>query len=408
MPRQPKFPKLDEAHWLQLFGESQLTVGCGAVQACGLQGTRQDVRMRIRGRCPAGSGVYGFLNKSGQLVYVGMSRCLQRRLMSYFHSRGGRGKKESRIGRTGVQLLWQPTVHPLLARLRELELIRRFSPDWNVEGHPWRMREGYITLVTHEAPWFKLQQEPAKQPQRSWGPIPFTTRTRSAVEELNLLFRLRDCPPTTPMHFRGEAELLDAAPRVTCLRAETGSCLAPCIGLSSRRQYALELGRARRFLDGTAPQLLQEIEHEMRQAAQSHRFERAARLRNGLQALERLDYHLRRFHDWLNHANFIYPALDPVTNQTWWLIVRHGVIVDTQLAPTTAGSVRQVRAALRRAQEAAPGRTDPAAINHFQAARVVFAWFRRFPAERAARLTYREAREICRRIARDTSRRAAG
>lgn len=364
-----------------------------------LEGTRREIRVRVRGRCPASPGVYGYVNNAGHLVYVGMSRNLRHRVQSYFAS-NGRRKKESRVGKHAVQMLWQPAVHPMIARLRELELIRRFVPAFNVEGHPWRMREGYIVLVPHEAGWFRLQSEPPAKFLGLWGPIPINRGTIAAIKHLNQHFRLRDCPVSTRMNFTGEAELFPDLRSLGCIRTETQTCLAPCVGHCSRQEYSAAIKLARRFLDGQSTTILERIHSDMQAASKDLRFERALRLRDQHRALERLDQHLRKFHDWREEATFVYPVDDAGSVGPRWLVIVRGVIQHVLPTPTSPTTREEVYALLTATQKS-PHRTSvDLTTNQFQSARIVHAWFRKYPAETKRRLSLRQALARCRKARR--------
>ncbi len=395
MPRKKPLIAVGAAALCEPFGHTAHAAGCGTVFQMPLEGTRKEVRARIRERCSASPGVYGYVNRGGHLVYVGMSRNLRNRVQSYFTS-NVRSKKETRISKHAVQLLWQPAVHPLIARLRELELIRRFCPAYNVEGHPWRMREGYIVLVPHAAGWFRLQSTPPAQFSGLWGPIPINRQTHAAVEELNTYFRLRDCPVSTKMHFSGEHDLIPAVSATGCLRAATQTCLAPCVGECSRLQYAKAITQARRFLDGKDTTTLNQLAAEMRAASQELRFERALRLRDAQSALERLDQYLRRFHDWREQATFVYPVTDSGAVGERWLVIVRGVVQSILAAPIS-NIDRTQTAELLNALITSPHQAPiDLTANQFQSARVVHAWFRKYPAETERRLSLRQALARCR------------
>lgn len=395
MPRKKKLFASDAASLEEPFGSTLHSAACGQVHSMTLEGTRKEVRVRLRGRMCASPGVYGFIDRAGELVYVGMSRNLRHRVQSYFAS-NGRKKKEARIGRKGVQLLWQPAVHPLIARLRELELIRRFHPAYNVEGHPWRMREGYVVLVAHEAPWFRLVSSLPAQLGGLWGPIPINRATQAAVQELNRFFRLRDCPVSTPLAFAGESPLFPAHAPAGCLRAETQSCLAPCIGACGRQDYANSIRQARKFLDGQDMDVLTRLESAMKEASLQQKFEKALRLRDARGALERLDQHLRRFHDWREQATFVYPVQDAGPVGERWILIVRGVVHQVLPPPLEAQSKSQAHAALQAVIERPYVDHTDLSENQFQSARVVHAWFRKYPEEKDRRLTLKQALARCR------------
>ena len=126
---------------------------------------RTEIRRQIRELCPRTPGVYGMIDRDGQLIYVGMSVRLRDRLLTYFTS-GPPSAKEQRIAARAHFFVWEEGDHEFTVRLRELELIRRFAPAYNVRGRPGRNEVGYVFVTTGEAPCF-----------RAWG----AWRQRAAV-----------------------------------------------------------------------------------------------------------------------------------------------------------------------------------------------------------------------------------
>jgi excinuclease ABC subunit C len=398
MARKPPLVTSQEA-LANLFAHSRYLPLLGSAQAIPLQGTKAEIRAHVRQVCPQLPGVYGMLNSSHQLLYVGMSRRLDRRLLTYFSSRVSL-RKEGRIGRKARQLVWQPAGHPLIAWLRERELIQSFRPEMNVQGHPTGMQLGYLVQVDAPAPYFVLQDKLPRNHAGVWGPIPITRHSRGAVEQLNHHFQLRDCPRQTRMRFVDNLELSPADDPTPCLRADLQNCMAPCIGGCRAGQYQRAVRAARAFLDGRSQACLEEVQAAMQQAAQSHRFEQAARNRNRLFALQRLDLHLRRFHEWASHANFVYQGASQLDGQTWWMVVLRGQIVQIVPVPACETSRQAASEILQSALKSLAGRGQRSTVtgaHEFDAARTLLRWFRRHPDEQTCRCSLKAARRKCRR-----------
>ena len=113
------------------------------------------MRRAIRTDCPGTAGVYGFLDRDGRLIYVGVSRRLRKRLVTYFQ-RGEVYRKERRIAAHASEVVWEEIGHEFAAQLRELELIRRHEPRLNVRGREHGRKLGYIYLTGDEAPRFRV------------------------------------------------------------------------------------------------------------------------------------------------------------------------------------------------------------------------------------------------------------
>jgi excinuclease ABC subunit C len=330
--------------------------------------------------CPKRPGVYGMIDASGTLIYLGKAKALRSRLLSYFRARS-RDPKAGRILRETRAITWEHASSEFAALLRELELIRAWRPRFNVRGQPHRFRRAYICLGRRPAPYAFLAQRPPAGVLASFGPVPAGRRTREALRLCNDWFQLRDCPQSQTMHFADEGELFPTLRRAGCLRHEIGTCLGPCAGACTRTLYHDHVRAARNFLCG-ASTILEEIERDMTAASTALAFERAARLRDRLEAFRWLQEHLQRIRLARRRHSFIYPISDPRGQGVWYLIHRGGVqraIAAPVDAAARQEAVRSVREVYRKKQP----RLEPAAVGEIEAVLLVAAWFRRHPEERA-------------------------
>lgn len=342
-------------------------------------------RSQIRESCPNQPGVYGMINSSGEVIYVGMSGNLQQRLPAYF-SNAPRRKRERRIRRRACAVIWQALPHELLARLREQELIRQFRPEWNVVGRPSRVRVAYLIELSQLAPGFKLVSKLPRQSNAVWGPVPDNRLSRKGVESLNLHFGLRDCSRQTPMHFVSATSPAPdtLSPPGGCLRGDLQTCLAPCVAACSEQEYSRKLAEARSFLNGCSDELLQSVTEQMQLAAQAREFEKAARLRDRLRAFEYLHDRLRRFHDWSSRANFAYPLHTKPETATvalseLWLIVEQGRV---RTLADQFPSARQHPYSEQGLHAARGSMGTELQTGEFEASRLLYRWFRKHPQER--------------------------
>lgn len=391
-------------HRRQFFATANWSEGVGEVQYTELHGTQKSIRERIRNECPNTPGVYGMLSSEGHVVYVGMSNQLPKRLQSYFSSSTTR-KKETRVRRHAVGVLWQPLAHPFLAKVRERQLIGRFQPPLNVVGHPVRMKTGYVVANLEDAPFLQLVAEIPKQHAGVWGPIPHNNFSKTCVNELNLHFGLRDCPKQTVMQFSDEPSMQNVQ-LPTCLRIELQTCLKPCLGGCSRVEYANALEDAQQFLSGKAKQVFADLDQEMRAAAASKRFEIAAKLRDRVAAFEYLDNHLRRFHDWSSRASFIYRIDSELSQHELWLVVVRGVIADLVKQPQTPEEKERLSTLIEKAKRQFDGNAAARHVSQpgeFETARALFHWFRKYPEEKKRQHSLRKALSICNKKLRSAS-----
>lgn len=289
-------------------------------------------RRLIRGTVPADPGVYGWINSDGRLVYVGKSKALRFRLVSYFASTPA-DPKMGRIRAVSARIVWQPVGHELLALLREQELIHRWRPEFNSQGQPHRRQPAFIAISDSAAPHAFMSRRATSRAAHCFGPIIGTGELREAVAALNQVFRLRDCSDRTGFSFGEQLPLFgDLGGRPQCLRAELGSCPAPCVGGCPRPVYQGQVDRAVRFLTGADVETVVALEERMLAAARSTQFERAGILCQQWKSLRWLSRQLDR----LRTAERKIHGLLPVqvsSRRTLCLVFSRGTLVNSLPLP---------------------------------------------------------------------------
>src|SRR5262249_33260703 len=200
-------------------------------------------------------------------------------LLGYLRKRG-RDQKAKRIQQYTRTILWETAPDEFGALLRELELIHRWLPRFNVMGKP-RGHRTYICLGRSPA-GILLSRRPSRHVLARYGPVPRGRFARDAVRRLNDHFQLRDCPASQPMRFLDEPELFPAPRAAGCLRHEIRTCRAPCIAACSSRDYAAQVAAAKSFLDGHSTEPIDKLRALMEEASVRLEFERAVFYRDQL------------------------------------------------------------------------------------------------------------------------------
>jgi excinuclease ABC subunit C len=339
----------------------------------------RSLRGLIRRDVPRVAGVYGMLDGSGRLIYVGKASRLRVRLLSYFR-RKGRDRKAARIAAQARTILWEPLGHEFIALLRELELIRRWRPAYNVQGQPRGGRFAFVCLGRSPAPYLYLSRTVSRNSIAAFGPVRPRWRIREAIRLLNDLFRLRDCPRQQTMIFADEAGLFTQPLTAGCLRHELGNCLGPCAALCSAKDYARQARAANAFLSGASDRLLRQLQTEMASVSRELAFERAAVLRDRLETLQSFRQSLERVRDAQERHSFIYEVAGS-KGQAFWLILSAGRVVGVLPAPRADGERRTVEIqALEMLAHHPPGL--PVTGEELDEVLLVAAWFRKYPEER--------------------------
>ena len=255
---------------------------------------RVECRALLRKHAPPLPGVYGWVDADQRLIYVGKSKSLRHRLLSYFASTPADPKME-RICNAASRIVWQPTGHDLLALLREQELIHRWRPEYNSQGQPHRRQPAYVAISDSAAPHAFLARRLSVRCLRAYGPITGTSQLAESIVALNHAFQLQDCSDKTGFVFGDQLQLFAGeADRAACLRHELGSCPAPCASYCTRQDYQRRVEQVFRFLDGNDSQTVTRLENQMIEAASRLQYERAAIFCNQWDSLRRLSSQLGR------------------------------------------------------------------------------------------------------------------
>ena len=336
------------------------------------------LRSQVRLHAPGRPGVYGILDGDEQLIYVGKAKNLRVRLQSYFR-RKGRPPKAGRIIAQARRIVWEVLPSEFASLLRELELIRRWRPRWNVQGQPLRRRLTFLCLGRSPAAYLFLSRNITSRVQAAFGPITHGQQAQDAVRRLNDFFQLRDCPQPQEMIFPDQPELFTGVRDPGCLRMEIGSCLGPCTGTCTRRAYQAQVRKARDFLIGKDLTPLTQLQAQMQTEAESQQFERAAALRDRLAVLQWLADRLARIRQAQQEMSFIYPVAGWDGSTTWHLIHGARVIASVEKphdAATRKIAAEQIEAIYRNRA----GLLD--SYEHADSMMVVMQWFRKHSGER--------------------------
>jgi excinuclease ABC subunit C len=227
---------------------------------------------------PAEPGVYLFKSEGGAVLYVGKAQNLRSRVRQYVAGGDGRVHIPALMERAAdVEVLVTPSVKDAL--LLENELIKQHKPVFNVRLRDDKQYLGLRLDVQAEWPRLTTVRRFREDGALYFGPYTSSKALREALRNLRRMFPLRSC---------GDAGFRDyARRRRPCIEYEMKRCAGPCCGLVEPAVYAELVTGTVLFLRGKSRDLVEELEQQMREAAGSERFERAAGLRDRIMAVER-------------------------------------------------------------------------------------------------------------------------
>src|ERR1700682_3961658 len=209
-------------------------------------------------------GIYRMLSSDGEVLYVGKSKRVRSRLLSYFRCAYPEDKG-ARILRSAEKIEWEYTPSEFAALLQELRMIKRFRPRYNVAMMRDARHYSFIKLTKTPAPkLIVVRGASGEDASIYYGPFVGAQRVGEAVRELNDALMLRDCRTDLKMFYSDQGELFQLLPRTPgCIRHEISKCLGPCIGGCSAAEYDERVTLARAFLDGSDDGPINMLRREM-------------------------------------------------------------------------------------------------------------------------------------------------
>lgn len=223
-------------------------------------------------------GVYRMYGEGDVLLYVGKARNLKRRVSTYFLRASGNPRIESMVSQ--IRRMDVTVTHTEdEALLLECTLIKELDPRYNISLRDDKSYP-YVRFTQHKFPRVTFYRGAKLGKDRYFGPFPSAQSVRETLVTLHKLFRLRNC---TDSYFANRQR--------PCLQYQIGRCSAPCVGFIGRADYARDVERAASLLEGRGDELIKALGRDMEQAAEALEFERAARLRDQIAALQRLRDH---------------------------------------------------------------------------------------------------------------------
>jgi excinuclease ABC subunit C len=338
---------------------------------------REAVRADVENR----PGVYRMWGPGDELLYVGKSIRVRTRLLSYF--RAPRGEKPGDLIRETARIDWDYVPDEFGALVREMRLIQRHRPKYNVQ-HKRKRAYAFVKITREPAPRVVPAARVIDDGSTYYGPFPRVGRVAHTIRDISHVLGLRDCPGSTPVVFDDQLdvfsgrEALDRSPG--CLRADLGTCLAPCCGRPRARDYAERVRQAQRFLEGRGRAPLGILSERMAEAAARRDFEYAALVRDRLERLRRFQEELTGFRGEVDALTFVYQVPGHRGDDRVHLI-RGGRLRETLPHPKT----RAARERVARRVDAVFGAFEPGpgGLSPHEAAEILLVarWFRLRPDE---------------------------
>ncbi|MEZ5550226.1 MAG: excinuclease ABC subunit UvrC [Pseudomonadales bacterium] len=221
-------------------------------------------------------GVYRMLDAEGKALYVGKARNLKRRVSSYFRAAGLAGRTMALVSRI-ADIEITVTNSETEALLLEQSLIKKERPPYNVVLRDDKSYPFIYLTDKEDFPRLTFHRGAKRKTGRYFGPFPSASAVRESINILQKLFRLRHCEDS---FFRNRSR--------PCLQYQIQRCSGPCVGLVEAADYQEDVSLAVMFLEGRSQAVVEHYQRRMDEAARELEFERAARYRDQIAQLRRV------------------------------------------------------------------------------------------------------------------------
>lgn len=233
---------------------------------------------RFLAQVPHQPGIYRMFNAQETIIYVGKAKDLNKRLKSYFNKQNKTLKTDLLVSHI-AHIEFTLTNTEIEALLLEQTYIKKYQPRYNVllkddKSYP------FIKLSQERHPQLALYRGSIhKKEAEFFGPYPSSFAVKQILLLLQKTFPIRQCSDTT---YRNRTR--------PCLQYQIKRCLGPCVkGLISDTDYQQQVDYVRLFLQGQSQQIIGSITADMLAASDDLNFEKAAKLRDQLQAIDQIN-----------------------------------------------------------------------------------------------------------------------
>ena len=232
------------------------------------------------GQIPTEPGVYRFRDGHGRVIYVGKAKNLRSRLTSYFQDPGGLHQRTATMVATARSLDWVVVATEVEALTLEYAWIKEFDPRFNVRYRDDKSYPFLAVTVGEEFPRAMVMRGDKRTGVRYFGPYAHAWAIRETVDQLLRVFPMRTCT-------KGVFRRAQASGR-PCLLGYIDKCAAPCTGAVTPEEHRAIVEDFCAFMAGDSAAFVRSRTDMMKAAAAEMDYERAARLRDDLQALQRV------------------------------------------------------------------------------------------------------------------------
>ena len=292
---------------------------------------------------PTDPGVYRFFDAADKVIYVGKAKNIKNRLSSYFGN--NLQTKTRRMVHTAVRVDWTLVKTEVEALQLEFTWIKQYNPDFNVQFKDDKSYPYLAIDIKSKFPRLFISRAKKIPGIKYFGPYSHAWALRSTYETLMKIYPIRTC---------SEANFKTAQrTKRQCLMGDIGKCAAPCVEWISEDDHKKLANDLISFLEKSPEDIAKRVEEEMQLASENEEFEKAARLRDQLSAInkafestdrflnEKIDADVLAIHEDITHASLSQFNIQQgrITGSRSWIIDRANILEDESIISAMIGKI---------------------------------------------------------------------
>jgi excinuclease ABC subunit C len=293
---------------------------------------------------PTDPGVYRFFDKDERVIYVGKAKNLKNRINSYFGS--NLQIKTRKMVYTATRVDWTIVKNELEALQLEFTWIKQFNPDFNVQFKDDKSYPYLAIDLQAEYPRLFISRSKKDEDIKYFGPYSHAWALRSTFETITKIYPVRTC---TDANFKSAQRN-----KRQCLLGDIGKCAAPCVEWISTEEHKKLATDLANFLVKKSPEeITAMIEQQMIEAANAEEYERAAKLRDQLGAINKAFESTNRFlnegitadvlavHEDITHASLsqFNISFGRIIGSRSWIVDRSNLLEDEEIISAMIGKI---------------------------------------------------------------------
>jgi len=292
---------------------------------------------------PSDPGVYRFFDKDEKVIYVGKAKNIKNRLNTYFGN--NLQIKTRRMVNTAVRVDWTLVKTEVEALQLEFTWIKQYNPDFNVQFKDDKSYPHLAIDLKSEFPRLFISRSKKVPGVRYFGPYSHAWALRSTFETLIKIYPVRTC---------SESNFASAVrSKRQCLLGDIGKCAAPCVNWVTQEEHKKLANDLVNFLEKSPEEISVRIEKEMLEASQAQEYEKAGKLRDQLEAInkayestdrflnENIDADVLAIHEEITHASLsqFNIVAGRITGSRSWVIDRANLLEDESIISAMLGKI---------------------------------------------------------------------